>query len=82
MGIYSTSSKALEDDSYEDVEIERDTDGLFVKQRHVPWDRETKNDKAAKLNQVKFLSQHEEEGKTDSQYAPPLGNSWMGEWLR
>ncbi|KFY89476.1 hypothetical protein V500_05674 [Pseudogymnoascus sp. VKM F-4518 (FW-2643)] len=67
MGIYFTNSKALEDDSYEDVEIERDTEGIFAKQRHAPWDRETKNDKAAKSNQVKSLSQHEEEGKTDSQ---------------
>ncbi|OBT69672.1 hypothetical protein VE03_00777 [Pseudogymnoascus sp. 23342-1-I1] len=67
MGTYSTSFKALDDDSYEDVEMERDTEGLFVNQRHAPWDRETKKDKPAKLNQVKFLSHHEEEGKTDSQ---------------
>lgn len=68
MGTYSTSSKALDDDNYEDLEMERDTEGLFVKQRHAPWDRETKKDKPAKSNQVKFLSPHEEEGKTDSQY--------------
>ncbi|KFY50713.1 hypothetical protein V496_09237 [Pseudogymnoascus sp. VKM F-4515 (FW-2607)] len=67
MGTYSTSSKALDGDNYEDLEMERDTEGLFVKQRHAPWDRETKKDKPAKSNQVKFLSPHEEEGKTDSQ---------------
>lgn len=81
MGIYSTSSKALEDDSYEDVGIERDIEGIFAKQRYAPWDRETKKDKPAKSNQVKNLSQREEEGKTDSQYALLLGNSWMSEGL-
>lgn len=75
MGVYPTSFKALEDDSYEDVDSVHDADGLFVEQSRAPWDRESKKDKAAKSNQVKYLSQHEEEGKTDSQYVHTPGNS-------
>ncbi|OAF59454.2 hypothetical protein VC83_03777 [Pseudogymnoascus destructans] len=69
MSAYPTSFKALEVDSYEDVEIEieRDTGGLFVKQPHAQRDRERKKDKAVKSNQVKFASSYEEEGKTDNQ---------------
>ncbi|KFY20683.1 hypothetical protein V491_03520 [Pseudogymnoascus sp. VKM F-3775] len=66
MGTYPTTSKALEDDSYDD-EIESNTEGLFVKQSQVQWDRETRKDKPTKSNQVKFVSEHEEESKTDSQ---------------
>ncbi|KFY74682.1 hypothetical protein V499_05290 [Pseudogymnoascus sp. VKM F-103] len=67
MGTYSTNLNTLEDDSYEDVEIERDTEGLFVKQPHAQRDRETKKDKSLKLNQVKFASQYGEGGRTDNQ---------------
>jgi hypothetical protein len=68
MGTYSTSLNTLEEDSYEDLEIERDTGGLFVKQPHAQRDRETKKDKSVKSNQVKFASQYGEGSKTDSQY--------------
>ncbi|KFY44566.1 hypothetical protein V494_01413 [Pseudogymnoascus sp. VKM F-4513 (FW-928)] len=66
MGIYSTTSKTLDDDSYEE-DIERNAEGLSVKQHHAQRGNETKKDKAVKPNQVKFASKHEEEGKTDSQ---------------
>lgn len=67
MGTYPTTSKALEDDSYDD-EIESNTEGLFMKQSQGQWDRETRKDKPTKSNQVKFVSEHEDESKTDSQY--------------
>ncbi|OBT83491.1 hypothetical protein VE02_06897 [Pseudogymnoascus sp. 03VT05] len=67
IGTHSTSFKTLEDDSYEDVEIEGNTGGLFVKQPHAQRDHQTKKDKTVKPNQVKFASQYEEEGKTESQ---------------
>ena len=63
MDQYSTGSKGLEDGSCEDVEAERDGEGLFVEQRRARWDRETKGAEAAKSNQAKF----EDDNKTDSQ---------------
>lgn len=67
MGSYSRTSKSLENDSYDD-EIESNTEGLFVMQSHMKWGRETKKDKTTKSNQISFVSDHDEEGKTDSQY--------------
>ncbi|KFX94172.1 hypothetical protein O988_06437 [Pseudogymnoascus sp. VKM F-3808] len=67
MGTYSTTSKSLDDDNREDAEMEGNSEGLFVKQRHTQRDHESTKDKLSKPGHVKFTSEYEEEGKTESQ---------------
>jgi hypothetical protein len=80
MGTYSTTSKSL-DDNCEDAEMEGNSEGLFVKLRHAQRDHESTKDKLSKPGHVKFTSEYEEEGKTESQCVLFLSIIWMGEGL-